>query len=552
MNINWRRCSQGPFPILGACFLAVIAHAAALTNGFTNWDDPVYLLNNPSTQNPLVTGVQDLFTTPSIGYPIPITILTYAAQRATFGLDPVAFHTFSLGLHLLVVLLSAVVARRLGASNLCAGIAAALFAVHPLTVEPVAWIVGQKDLLATFLFLAALSLRATPKGTGNLQSLAVFVLTILSLAAKPTTVTAPILLVGIDVLYGRKLQSPRNILLYMAVLLAAAAVTALALWGHASLGVPPTERISITSLAMAGWGLLLQLGHLVWPFPLTARYFPPTGTQLAMFAAGGALVTLLLLAWSGSQWRRGNRAIAYSIVGAFFAYLPASGLVPLTRGPADSYLYLPMALVVSAGALGLDKLRLPAKQLRLPVSVCAITIVLLTTGIITSVKQGTHWRSSTALWHHVADVYPDDPRALMRLGDAYIWEQNPTVAIAIYEQIQRSHPEFHTSRIAHGNILEQLGRNHEAEQILAQGAQTGLPEFLDRYGFFLIAHPTLEPSHPGAASRSLQHIAPLLARRGKREAGLVRAIQLLQLYHQQTHLPALKHRLETLRQRSRP
>ncbi|MEM9491529.1 MAG: hypothetical protein AAGC55_20460, partial [Myxococcota bacterium] len=202
-----------------ALALSALAHVPALAGGFTNWDDPGFLLSNPLTVDPLGGGVLALLRTADQAYAIPVTTLVYAAQRALFGLDPAAFHAVSLGLHLLAVALAAILAQRMGRGDddgrratgwLAAAVAAAVFGVHPLTVEPVAWVVGQKDLLATVLLLAALIIRCGPPGARASdsagRSAAVLLLISLSLAAKPSAVAAPLLLLAVDAALGRPVR----------------------------------------------------------------------------------------------------------------------------------------------------------------------------------------------------------------------------------------------------------------------------------------------------------------------------------------------------------
>lgn len=135
---------RATLPMGAALAMTALVHVAALGNGFTNWDDPGYLLHNRLTVSPLAQGVWGLATTPQLAYPIPVTVLAYAAQRAAFGLSPFAFHAVSLVLHLLCVGLAGALARRLGARPWPAAGAVVLFGVHPVVVEPVAWVVGQK------------------------------------------------------------------------------------------------------------------------------------------------------------------------------------------------------------------------------------------------------------------------------------------------------------------------------------------------------------------------------------------------------------------------
>ena len=237
-----------PLLLLIPLLAAVLGFAGALDNGWTNWDDPNYLLFNPLTERPLSEGLLGLLFTESIGYPIPVTIAGYAAQRAVFGLDPTAFHAFSLILHLGCVSLAAVLARRLGAGWMAASLAAALFAVHPIVVEPVAWVVGQKDLWSALLLLGALIIRASDRAERPLRIAAVLALVMLSLLSKPNAVGAGLMIAGIDLVRGRRLADRGNLITYGALLAMGVAAALLALAGH---GGAPADRASMSSLGEA-------------------------------------------------------------------------------------------------------------------------------------------------------------------------------------------------------------------------------------------------------------------------------------------------------------
>ena len=495
----------------------MIALAPAVAGDFTNWDDPLYLVNNTLTEAPLQDGASGLLLTESIGYAIPVTVLSYAAQRATFDLEPSGFHAVSVALHIMMIALVAWVARRFGASEFAAAAAASIFAVHPLVVEPVAWVVGQKDLLAGCFVLSAIALRARPRGDSRWQTAAVGVLVLLSMLSKPSAVAAPLIVMGVDYVRGRRLSALRNVGLYGTTAAMAVAVTLLALVGH---GGAPVDALGTNSLAEAGWALGLQTRHVFWPSPLLARYFP-SGSLVPGIALGlTAFATLTaVIVWCA---RTGRREVAFGLAAAVSAYAPVSGLLPMTRGTADSYMYLPLALAAIAIAHGIDWARKRAQN------VChAIVALILVASVLTTMSQTATWANATALWAPVAEHHPDEPRALMRLGDARLFDGEPADALAIYEHLRRRFPNFPTSTIAHANTLERLGRTAEAERVFALGAQLGDgPRYREEYGFFLIRNGAV-PSDPEQARASLLQITPLLADRGKRPASLARASELL-------------------------
>jgi len=155
-----------------------IAFSPVLKNGFTNWDDDSYVLENKLIKELSYSNVKKIFTTYKIGNYHPFTILSYAIEYHFFQLNAKYYHLTNLLLHLLNTLLvywliyafftSPPKSPQRGdfANTLSsdprkqalyiAGITAILFGIHPLHVESVAWISARKDVLSTFFFLGAL------------------------------------------------------------------------------------------------------------------------------------------------------------------------------------------------------------------------------------------------------------------------------------------------------------------------------------------------------------------------------------------------------------
>ncbi|HTE55226.1 MAG TPA: hypothetical protein VK698_30445 [Kofleriaceae bacterium] len=546
MTGRLRATLPAALPVALALVAGLAAHIGGAWNGFTNWDDPGYLLDNPLTVRPLADGVQGLLGTTRLGYPVPVTVLFYAVERGLYGLEACAFHLVSIGLHLICVALVWRLARRLGAGAWAAAGAAAIFAVHPVAVEPVAWVVGQKDLLAAALLLAALVVRSRPDGAGGRASALVGLLAVLAIGAKPSAVAAVVLIPGLDLALGRRIDRAGAALI---AVVAAAAITStgLSLVGHGFVGGEPPAPFGARSLAAALWSVWLQAQHLVWPDPLLARYFPPDGAALAAGAAVGALLIAAVIGGAVMAWRRGRRAVAFSLAGALVAYAPVSGLVPLSRGAADSYLYLPLALGTLGLALGLTGV---AARRRIVVGGAIVAAIALALGAV-SVRQTAMWRDSPSLWAPVARAYPDDPRALMRLGDAHLFTGDLGGAVREYEALHRRFPDFATSLPAHAAALDGLGRAAEAEALLALAVRLDPREpNLEGYGFFLATH-EIAPGDDRAAHLSIITVGRLLAARGKRPATVRRAARLLRGYGEVALAAALERRLAELEQRRR-
>lgn len=517
---------------------AIAAHAVGLGSDFTNWDDPSYLIHNPLTEHPLAQGTFGLVATPTLGYPLPVTIVGYWAQRQLFGLEPAAFHAVSLALHLGVVVLVAALARRLGAGHLAAALAATLFAVHPLTVEPAVWATGQKDLWAAMFLLAALVVRAGPRGERPGSGAAAVALILLGLFSKPSAVCAPVLLMAIDWARGRSLR--RHAPLYAVLFALALAVTGLALWGHESQRIGPSSFFGVHSLLEAAWTIKLQLTHVLLPTDLAAKYYPPEGALLAVGAAAGLLVAAVWAALAGRAVRRGQRAAVAGLVAVAAAYAPTSGLLPLSRGPCDSYMYLPLAMAAAFGALALDR----GVRLRPRLS-AGVALAIAAVFAAWSARIHRHWDDAITLWANVAQLNPDQPHALMNAASSYLWFRRPRVALELLELAEREHPEYTEAARVHAETLLTLGRAAEAEPRFARAASDGALAQLDRYGYFLAKH-DIAASAPDVARTAILVITPELATRGARPATIRRARDLAAGYDEPAAATLLSWRLARL------
>jgi len=498
--------------------LGLWSHWPQLENDFVNWDDPNFVIENPLVESPLGSGAVELLLTPGLNYPIPLTVVAYAAQRAAAGeMNARTFHQTSLLFHLVVCLLAAALAVRLGASLPAAAAVAALFAAHPATAEPVAWATGQKDLLMALFGLAALWVRAGPRGDSTPRSLAVFVLAVLCLGSKPTAMVIGPAVLALDVALGREFRTRRHVLLYGALFLLGAGSALSGMLGHGVIGGDAPRAFGLDTLMEAAWAFLLAARHVFLPWPMLVRYFPPEGAVLWLCAGSGVLLAVASAAALKKAYRR-RPPFFFCGLAALLFYAPVSGLLPLTRGPADSYLYTPLALLVPVLALLLTGVR--TKVMRLGLCTVAVVAVLIGVGTRAETRD---WKQSTSLWSDLVDWAPDEPRALMRLGDAHLFQGEPTLALKVYEYLLATHETFIPPRSAHAVLLEEQGQLVRAEGLLEQAARLGdHSQYRRDYTSFLLQH-RVPPSNPETARTSMRDRLPWLTTTVKRPSTIERA-----------------------------
>jgi len=189
--------------IIGAIIIiTLLCLRACLNNLFTDWDDKGYILNNELIKSISWKGLKNIFSTPVMGNYHPLTILVYALEYNFVQFEPWLYHFDSLLAHLLATLLVYWLAFLLAKNRLAAFVTSLLFGIHPMHVEPVAWLAGRKDVLcAMFYFAACVAYLYFIRSHSN-RKIIFYVCTIVlfigAVLCKPTAVTLPLTLLLID------------------------------------------------------------------------------------------------------------------------------------------------------------------------------------------------------------------------------------------------------------------------------------------------------------------------------------------------------------------
>jgi hypothetical protein len=446
--------------------------------GFVNWDDRDLVIQNPLVVNPGSVPLVHHFTTPESGYPIPVTVLSYRIEYALVGFDhPWVQHLVNLMFHLGSVALLFAIARRLGAGTVGAVLAASLFGLHPAAAEPVSWLTGRKDVLALFFALVTIRL-ALPAGDGGSrgQRIARAATFLLALFCKPVAVAlVPMLVVLRAGAQERHLPCTRRIVLAMASngfeIAAALAFVPLAYFSHRAFGGLRDSEEVASSLRSAWYGLGAHLAIIAGIEPPCVQHLV---TRPPPFTPRFDLLPLLAFAAAAGLWRVVDRPARVVVGGALawsvFAYLPSSGLVPMRRFIADSYVYpvLPGLGVALGVALGSALARNP-NRLRL-VRWALVPAVSVGLGLLAIPSSG-RFRTTRDLWADAMEHYPTDARMCRNWAVAMLEIGGPAKSLAATDFcIERFGPAgFEKNRAV---ALFELGRHDEAgawmRQALAQ------------------------------------------------------------------------------------
>jgi tetratricopeptide (TPR) repeat protein len=402
----------------GLCVLVVAGFSEVVHGEFLIFDDDTYV-----TENPLVLGglrfgsLLAAFTTFHAGNWHPLTWISHMLDVSLFGVGPAGHHATSAGLHAANAVLAFLALSELTGTRWRAAFAAALFAVHPLRVESVAWVAERKDVLSACFGLAALWAWArfarTETRSSYWGSVGLFAA---GLMAKPMLVTLPFLFLLLDAWPLGRLESLRALWPRLRekwpffALAAGSCLVTLAAQEPAMMKVPFEVRLENALLAYAEY-----LRRVVDPRELAAMYpyrevISTRALLVAGLVVGGVSVTALVQA----------RRRPWLLVGwLWFAgmLVPTLGLVQVGwQAFADRYTYLPFLGLALAASYALAELAQRARFGRpIAVSVAALVLAALTWQTRAQVRT---WQSTVTVFTHAIDVTRSNWFAHTELGAA--------------------------------------------------------------------------------------------------------------------------------------
>jgi len=457
--------------LLAAGVLAV--YGQTLGFEFVGWDDPLHVTQNPMVLRGLTPeGAAWALRTGESGNWHPLTWLSHMLDVELYGDRAGGHHATNVLLHVAVTLLLFGVLRSATGALWRSALVAALFSLHPLRVESVAWVSERRDVLSTaFGLLAIGAYVAHARRGGALRFLGVLLLYACSLMSKAMLVTLPFVLLLLDYWPLRRSQPRRLVLEKLPLLALALAASALAYLTQQGVSAVIAEEHLALPLraANAAVAWVRYLGMTLWPARLAMFYPHPYlastgGLPLAAWQIAGSLALLVGLSVLALR----ARAHPYLAVGWLWylgTLVPVIGLVQI--GPqalADRYTYFPsigLFVIVAWGGADLVsalRLRAPAAE-RLAAGAALAALAALA---VAAWLQTRHWRDSRALFEHTVAVVPRNPwiryNVANRLRDAGRLED----AIREYERALAETPDSHQIRINLANALRAHGRPDDA------------------------------------------------------------------------------------------
>jgi protein O-mannosyl-transferase len=438
----WRRREI----LAGICLLAITlaAYAPVFRYGLVDYDDIAYITDNPSVRAGLTLGgAQWAFTTGYMANWHPLTWLSHMLDVQLFGDAAGGYHAINLFLHALNTLLLFGVFRSMTGSLERSAFVAALFAVHPMHVESVAWVAERKDVLSTLFWLLAMwaysSYARAPRWSSYATVAACLALGLLS---KPMVVTLPCVLLLLDVW---PLRRPlRAGLLWeklplFALALASSVVTVIAQRRGGAM-----VRVDLVPLPVRATNAIVAYAQyirkMLWPVDLAAMYPMSRGfpDPVALSAAVALLIAITALAV------RERRRYPYVLVGWLWflgTLVPVIGVVQVgVQSMADRYSYIPLVGLFLLVVWGVSDLSARVPVARVPLRVAAVVTVLFC--VVLSLRQVRYWRSSELLWTRAMEVTPDNYFAQANLAYVLWRDGRSAEAIPLFRQSLRIRPDF--------------------------------------------------------------------------------------------------------------
>jgi len=506
----WRSFALGAVLVIAL----VAAYWIALRGEFL-WDDDLHITANPTIIGPL--GLKEIWTTARANY-FPLVLTNFWVQHALWGVNPLGYHLVTLACHALAAILLWRVLLQLRVPG--AWLGAALWALHPVQVESVAWICELKNTQSAVFFLLAIGcwLKWSGAGSGEHQQAGqprlagarryalALLCALLAVLSKPSTVMLPVVL-ALCVWWQRRRLTLRDFVPLVPFFALSALAAGWTIWEqrvHSGAEGAEWAQTSPERLALAGRVVWFYLGKLAWPAELIFIYprWQVDATQPLAFTPLVAVLAVGGVLW----WRRDGALRPVFIAAMYFGALlfPVLGFFSVFffrySFVGDHFQYLASMGPLALGGAGLTVLfeRLcPASGRAYTLRWIVPAVVLVVLGVMTRRESAQYlsnealWRTTLArnpdafmAWANLGDTLaqqgrqqeaifafrrglqlrPDDAPVHNDLGCALVAIGQPQAAISILERALQLRPDYGEVHNNLGNALSRVGRSDEAIQ----------------------------------------------------------------------------------------
>jgi Flp pilus assembly protein TadD len=471
---------------LGAVTLAV--YWPVTKNDFVNFDDDLYVTENRHVKAGLSQeGIRQVFTQPIAGFWHPLTMLSHMLDCQLFGLNPAGHHFTNVFLHIANTILLFLAFKGMTGVAWRSAFVAALFALHPLRVESVAWVSERKDVLSTFFWMLTLLAYARYAKRPGLKTYVVtLLLFVLGLMSKPMLVTLPFVFLLLDwwplgrvgqrqiTPSGADKPGPANpeftrpglfhLLLEKVPFMAFSGIASLlALWSQLTLNaIAPLSTLPIqVRVANALISYVRYLEKTLFPHDLAVLY--PHPGMLPYWKTAGAALALFLISFAVIRSRHLHPYLLVGWLWFLGTLVPVIGLVQVGHhAMADRFTYVPLIGLFVMATWGIaDAL----DYRRFGRTILAISGVIVLSALTASTWfQIGHWKNSITLFEHTLRVTSNNDLAHYNLGVALQQEGKIGDATVHYAEAVRIRPDYSE---AHNNFGVALAMQGDLEKAIS-------------------------------------------------------------------------------------
>jgi len=479
----WRRVIIAPvrrdFLICLFLWSAIwVVYGPVVGNDFINFDDPEYITENYRVRSGLSPeNIRWALTAMDNSNWHPLTWLSHMLDVDLFGLDPGMHHMVSVLIHAANTLLLFYIFRKMTDGVWQSAFVAALFALHPLHVESVAWAAERKDLLSTFFGLAAIwrySLYVSTPGIKKYAATLVYFM--LSLMSKPMLVTLPFLFLLLDrwplgrvepdisnrinrswIHNGTAILWVEKIPFFMLSALSSIITLQAQKSGSSVMtldALPAAIRLAHTPVAYVGY-----IRKMIWPFDLGV-FYPHPGLS-PLWQVAGAAWLLATVSFFAIRFRKRYPFLLMGWLWVLGLLIPVIGLVQVgSQGLADRYTYMPLTGLFVMLAWGMPVVAETWSRRTLKLIICGMLLVIGLTAV--SRQQTMIWQDSIKLYRHTLRVTSGNYSVHNNLGIAYENKGLAEEAIYHYTESLRIKPAYEKAIGNLGNILTEQGKTETA------------------------------------------------------------------------------------------
>ena len=468
---------KNTYAYLVVIFLIVVSCVAfgrIAGNDFVNFDDPRYIIENPQIKSGInLQTIKWAFTAVVVSNWHPLTLLSHTLDWSLFGANAYGHHLVSLLFHIGAVIFLFFFLYKTTSNIWPAAFAAALFALHPLRVESVAWVAERKDVLSMFFGMATIYAYTFYAESSKLSHYFLcLILFALALMSKPMMVTLPFVLMLLDYWplkrWQKALSAPVENRFKLAgrlvwekapFILLTIASSILTFWAQDKVNaITSIERLHFPErFSNAIVSCVAYLGKTFWPVNLAVFYPYDFFLPLWKILISGLiliLITVVVLYYI--------KKLPFLFTGWFWylgTLIPVIGLVQVgTQAMADRYTYLPsigIAIILTWGILSLIKSM--HKKILFPVGIAILAILAVLTW-----KQCGYWKNSMKLFNNAVLVTKDNYLAHNNRGMVYAELGQYQLAINDYNETIRLKPDDNHAYINRGNAYNYLGQHQRA------------------------------------------------------------------------------------------